>query len=204
MRRLGGFLHGFVTAVLLLALAGSTSAAQGLTVKGDAQAWKEIEAAFIKFSKAKSYRAKMIMKDGGTTTMETVPPDRMRTITTTGAETYEWITVGNQVRVRQGNGPWTCVPSAGPAPIPNTNPQQMAGEVTAARGPAVVIEGVQTQSYSYTWKDAVSTSNLKLYVAVNNGLPKRIESLDNKGAVEMTINYYDYDVPITINLPACG
>lgn len=192
-----------ITAAVVLALvtAGAT-AAPALVVRGDARAWSEIAAALTKFSRLKSYRAEGNMSGGGSMSMEVVNPDRFRTRMEAGGVTIETVVVGKETRFRQGNAPWMCT---GQAPtVPTTNPERFTGEVTAAKGPAATIDRVATQSYTYTWKSGGQTSNFRLYVATGNGLPKRMELLDEKGAVQMTFDYYDYDAAITIALPSCS
>ncbi len=146
------------------------------------------------------------MPGSGGGTWEYVRPDRFHSVTDVGGVRTEAIWVGQQVRLRQGNGPWQCVSWNMPPPAPDTS--QMAGEVTAQKGPVVTVDGVQTQSYSYTWKNVVPgafsmTIASKVFVAVATGLPKRGQTLDDKGAMTSQTDYQDYDAPIRIDLPAC-
>ncbi len=190
-----------VVLAVTLIVSVTATAARDLVVRGDAKAWAEIEAAFIKFTKVKSYRTKGSVTGGGTFLMEIVNPDKFHHVMDFGGVKMETIQVGKEVRFRQGGGPWMC--TGQPVPVLDTDPQKLTGEVTAAKGPAAVIDGVQTQSYTYTWKDQQITTYLRLFVAKSNGLPKRIEDLNDKGGVQSTFDYFDYDAPITITLPVC-
>lgn len=205
-------MHRMKMAVALFAaltLSVATVSAQGLKVKGDAKAWSEIEAALIKLNKLKAFRQKMSAPEGSIT-MAIVAPNKVHTtFSAQGAESMETIMVGSEVRMRQGGGRWNCMPpgmkppQVGPA-AQQTDPSKMSGEVTASRGPAVAIDGEQTQSYSYTITSGGSATNFRIYIGVANGLPKRMQVLDARGAVTITIDYFDYDAPITVVLPACG
>ncbi len=170
-------------------------------VKGDPKAYAEIKAAFDKFLHVKSYRMKGTLQDGVSMTMEVVPPDRYHTVMNMGGVVSESIAVGKEARVRQGGGPWQCLPEQ-ESVVPK-NPGEIKGEVTAAKGPVVAVDGVQTQSYTYSMIEEGVKSNYKLFVALTNGLPKRLQILDEKGAVTGTWDYFDYNAPITIALPPC-
>lgn len=74
-------------------------------------------------------------------------------------------------------------------------------ETTAARGPAAVLDGVPAQSYTYDYSGSFGTH--RLFVADVTGLPKRIQWLGDHGEVVMQADLFDYDAPITIELPAC-
>lgn len=185
--------------VVSLVNTSNIMAAEKLIVKGDAKAWAEIEAAYIKQNKVKSYRAKGTMSGAGVT-IEFVTPDRWHTKMDTGGFAMETIMVGNDIRFRQGGGPWQCTGQA--AEVPMTDPGKMSGEVTASKGPAVTVDGVQTQSYTYTWKIEGIVVTSKIFIAVSSGFPKRIQMLGDKGEVEAQYDY-DYNAPITITLPPC-
>lgn len=198
-----------VVLVGLALVASAAAAPPKLTVKGDAKAWAEIEAAFIKLMKLKSYRAKVTMTGGGAGTWEFVSPDRFRSVMDLGGVRTETIWVGKEMRFRQGNGPWQCV--SDPTPPPATDTGRMTGEVTAQKGPVVAVDGVQTQSYTFTWKTAAiapgapaMTMTSKVFVAIATGLPRRSQTIDDKGAVTSQTDYYEYNTPIRIDLPACG
>ncbi len=185
-----------------LATTGNAAAQSGLAVKGDPKAWKEIEAALTSFSKVKTYRAKQTVAQGVSMALEAVNPDRYHTKMTMAGFAMETIQVGREVRTRQGKGPWMC--TGLPADTPETNPTKMTGEVTASRGPAERIDGVSTQSYTYSWKSRKLTARFRIFIAGNNGLPKRMQMLNEQGAAQMTFDYFDYNAPVTITLPPCS
>jgi len=104
-------------------------------------------------------------------------------------------------------GVWQCPPKMGTG-----GPQGPAGKTGAE--PAVsrlgdaVIDGAATQVFlavqtghgqgpSFSGKARVS-------VLKEKGLPRRVEMLDASDKPMMTMDYRDYDAPITIQLPQCG
>jgi hypothetical protein len=124
---------------------------------------------------------------------------------------FESVQVGKDIRIRTGgSGPWQC--TGQPSPPPMTDPKQMSGEVEVARGPAAAIDGVPTRNYTYTWQNSRAAApagvpnmsvTTRLFVADASGLPKRAQILNSNNQVETQFDY-EYDVPITITLPACG
>ena len=48
------------------------------------------------------------------------------------------------------------------------------------------------------------SSNARVYVLKERGLPRRVEMLDASDQPTMTMDYRDCDAPITIQLPQCG
>lgn len=199
MRNLGERTALAVIAVFLATL-GATA---GPVVKGDPKAYAEIKAAFVKWLHVKSYRAKQASEKMGSMTMEFVSPDRYHIVQKMGGVVAETINVGKEGRLRQGGGPWQCLPEQEPMSFNLKDMEEIKGEVTAAKGPVVAIDGVQTQSYTYSTNENGKTSNQKLFVALTNGLPKRIQGLDKQGAVKWSIDYFDYNAPITITVPPC-
>jgi hypothetical protein len=144
--------------------------------EGDAKAWSEIEAALAKLYKLKAFRQKVTAAEGSVT-MAVVPSNKIHTtISSQGGETMETIVVGSETRVRQGGGRWNCMPPGvkvtqmGPS-VQQPEPRKMSGEVTATRGSVVAIDGVSTQSYSYTLTSRGSATTHRIYIGVANGLP---------------------------------
>ena len=199
--------HMATAFAVMLAATITASAAPDLVVKGDPRAWAEIQDAFIKLFKLKSYRMKVSTAEGAIT-ISFVPPDKTHTVVSQGGNSIESIRVGNESRVRQGGGPWQCLPAGARMPQlggeAKTDPSKIAGEVNASKGPVVAVDGMQTQSYAYSHTAGGTTAQYRMFVGVTNGLPKRLQGLDGKGGVTSTIDYYDYDAPITITLPACA
>jgi hypothetical protein len=191
--------------LLLAGLLAPPPAGAAMVVKGDPQAWSEVRAAMLRLVNAKTYRTKMTGTDGTTMVIETVLPDRFHTQGTFGGQMAEMISVGTTSRMRQASGPWFCPPGSQAAPpVPKVDPDTMADEITVQRGPASVIDGVPTQSYAYTTKSRDLTTRTRLYIATATGLPKRVELLNDSGAVTSTFDYYDVGAPITIELPNCA
>lgn len=186
--------------MLLLGLLISPAQAGGPAVKGDPKALQKILAAFNRVSAAKTYRMKGTI--GGTSTvMEAVMPNRYHTwVESPDGKVFETVRVGSEVRFQQDGQRWTCAP-AFRLNVPDTDLASLSDKIIAAKGPIAMIDGVATQSYTYTLAGQGYT--IRLYVTIADGLPKRMEGLDSTGAVESTFDYYDYGVPITIDLPAC-
>lgn len=192
----------------VVSTAGAT-APDVLTVKGDRQAWLVITTASARQSQVRSYRATMTAPGSGRTggTIEVVNPDRYHIV----MEQFESIQVGKEMRIRAGGGPWECPPAGQESPQRAADPKPMSGEVEAVKGPAVDIDSVPTQSYTFTWKRGVAAAaadvpnaavKTRFFVANVSGLPMRMQILGDKDHVEMQFDY-EYDVPITIDLPSC-
>jgi len=194
--------------VLLLA----AGAGAQVTVKGDAAAWREVTAAYENLGKLKSFRMKMepVGQTDGAFVIEKVPPDRSRVlIQSQQGVGIEMISVGNEVRSRVNTGPnqatpWQCRAAPGQARS-EPDPLKAKGEVTISRLPDATIDGAQTRGYRSTMTSEGKPSHSRIFVLVDRNLPRRTEVLDDAGSkVEMTIDYYDFNAPITIDLPKCG
>ena len=178
-----------------------TAAPAGPRFQGDPQAIAEVQAAFQKFGAAKSWRARMSSPQGGTQTMEHVTPDRYRMVLTQGNQTTEMFIIGNEMWLRQGG---TCQKM--PAAVPVQNPRQYVEHetdttITVTKGGPETVEGTPTQTYMMTVETRGQQSRQKLFVATGTGLPRRIEVQSQQGTT--TIDYLDYDAPITISNPPC-
>lgn len=195
-----------VVGIVLVWVAG---AAAQLTVKGDARAWQEVTAAYEKLAKLKSYRVKMTMEgQPGAMVTEHVNPGRTRMVMTVQGMTLESVTVDGKTAYRQtGGGPqgsaWTCrsMPAGGVQAPPE--PKAFKGEVTAGRIADATVEGTKTSGYEYTWVTQGQSIKQRLYVA-GDGLPRRMVVLDAAGKAQTTMDYYDFNAPITIEAPKCG
>lgn len=186
--------------MLLLGLLISPALAGGPAVKGDPKALQEILAALNRMNAANTYRMKGTI-GGAPMMVEAVMPNRYHTkVEWPGGSVFETVRVGSELRFQHDGQRWTCAP-APPLSFPNTDLASLSDKVIAAKGPVATIDGVATQSYTYTV--AGQRYTVKLYVTIVEGLPKRMEVLSSTGAVESTFDYYDYGAPITIDLPAC-
>lgn len=168
------------------------------TVKGDAAAWGEIVAALEK-QQTVSYRAKSMIGGGIT---EFVPPNSTHAII---PGLLEAIWVGDAYRVRAGEK-WECTPApTGGAPGLIPPIWKQPGEVTVARSQNLVIDGMPTRGYDFTRtgtsKGRTITMKYKLFVAVQTGLPRRLEV---SGGARETFDFYDYGAKITITPPPCS
>ncbi len=71
-----------------------------------------------------------------------------------------------------------------------------------------MIDGAAAQVFLATQtgqRPGPSVDNrMRVSVLKDGGLPRRMEMLDASGKPTMTIDYRDYDAPITIQLPQCG
>lgn len=194
---------------VLLLVAGASGQ---VTVKGDAAAWREISAAHGNLAKLKTYRMKIATTgQPDSIVMEKVNPDRTRMIMQGQGMSIETIIVGNETpRTRMsGTGVpagWQCQrgqAQAGPggsAP----DPAKAKGEVTVSRLADATIDGAKTHGYQYTTRSDGPPVQSRVFVLADRSLPRRTEVLDEGGKVQSTIDYYDYNVPITIDLPKCG
>ncbi len=187
-----------LAAVVLLLVSSPVRAAPGPTFKGDPQAVAEVKAAFQKFTAAGSWRSRMTA-GGSNTLTEYVAPDRFRMVITQNNQTTEMFMIGRDVWVKSGG---TC--SKVPMNAPVRNPKEIAehasaeSTITVAKGGPASIEGTPTQSYMVTTESRGTTTAEKLYVAAGTGLIRRIEI---QGREPMTIDYFDYNVPLKVDPP---
>ena len=98
---------------------------------------------------------------------------------------------------------WQCVP---PSQAASLRPQQPAtpDEVTITRLGESSIEGTRTQGYQYTQVVEGRPVTQRLHVLVETSLPRRLEVMDSGGNITAVVDYYDFNAPITIELPRCG
>lgn len=185
-----------------------TGAEAQVTVKGDARAWQEVSAAYEKLYKLKTYRVKMgVEGQPGTMVTEYVNPGRTRTVMAFEGMTIESVSVDgkNAYRsTRAGTAPsaWACSAPPGGAQTP-PDPKSVKGEVTVARIGETTIAGTKTSGYEYVWVVQGQSVKQRLYVA-GDGLPRRLVVLDGAGKPQTTMDYSDFNAPITIELPRCG
>lgn len=188
------------TAVLLILVWLSTTAAAGpaaAAYQGDAQVIAEVQAAYQKFRAARSFRSR-ISVGGFTQTTEYVAPDRYRIASGEGQQAVGTVIIGQDMWQSAGGA---CLkrPNAG-----FRNPREAVehptdAKITVARGGPEVVEGTATQTYNLTIESQGRQARQKLYVATGTGYIRRIEVSSDQGAA--TIDYLDYDTPITINPP---
>ncbi len=192
--------RGVWVVTLVVWLAAAAVAAPGLTVNGDAQAWREVGQAMAKLAALRSYRIRSDMGQGETMVVEFVNPDRMRMVM--GGGELEVVRVGGEQRVRMAGGPWQCRMMF-PAPQPPSGgPPEGETRVTVQRGPNRKLGGEETRTYRY-WFGSKPDAVMHLYVSVRTGLPRRLQVLDQAGKVQTTMDYTDFNADIRISLPPC-
>lgn len=98
---------GWFSMLIILCCVGFTAAASGLVVRGDLQAWTEIERAVDKLNGLKTYRARFRMSQSAGR-LEVVNPDRFHTAIEIGGVVHEIIQAGLVVRSRLGGKKWEC------------------------------------------------------------------------------------------------
>jgi len=102
------------------------------------------------------------------------------------------------------SGVWQC-PEAGQGASSSSSSSN--AEVAAVRLGESTIEGARTQGYDVTFTEQregrTTTSKMRMYMLADRQVPRRIESFDASGKSQGMMDYYDYDAPITIDLPAC-
>ena len=197
-----------IAAAVSLSISLAQPAVGAGTVKGDAAAWAEIVAAFKKLEGI-SYRMKMT-SSGVTTIREFVPPTSLHIVSQTPAGGSEIIIVGTVYAARKPGDKWAC-PPGGPETwkstfFPKVEDIPAEQTVTVTRVQGLVIDGMPTRGYDYTFTGQVQgqshTQKQKLYVGVPTGLPRRA-SMESDGYAS-TIDYYDYGAKITITPPSCS
>jgi hypothetical protein len=198
--------------VLVLVMLLATAAGAQVTIKGDAAAWREVMAAHQNLAKLKTYRMKMITT-GQTEAfvIEKVNPNRSRMKMQTQGVSMETIVVGKETRTRMTGAPgmpagWQCQSPQAQAGTPGQAPDPVSakGEVTIKRLPDTTIAGAKVLAYQYTMRSQGPAVSSRIFVLADRRLPRRTEVLDGAGKVQSTIDYYDYNAPITIDLPKCG
>ncbi len=94
---------------------------------------------------------------------------------------------------------WQCLKAV---PIPFTiDPEKGTGEVSVARKPDEVLEGIPVHVYADTSPQASPLT--KGYIGIQTGLPLRIVSANTDTGRPDTIDFYDYGARITIPPPPC-
>lgn len=266
-----------ILSIVLVVLVTWPALAQSqATVKGDAAAWREVEAAWQRLGALRSYRMRMVAPpdvqgaDKMRMVMEFVNPNRNRMVVDIeDTMTMEVIRVGQEPPRRRVilKGEMAQVASQSPSQAPSlvnrilgggifgfisaamdpigfvTNmvvgavtqavtqsvmsqvapagadirpgvwqcqrPQTSASvsastrEVTVARAGEATIDGARTLGYDLTFVEQSGTTKMRMYVLADRQLPRRTASFDASGKLVGGMDYYDFDAPITIELPPC-
>ncbi|MGH2403567.1 MAG: hypothetical protein ACRDGN_03800 [bacterium] len=195
--------------MLSLVLPTATSAGPAGTVHGDPQAIAELRAAQEKFAAAKSWRSRRTMSAPGAslpaTATEFVAPDRTRMSWPDGrGGTAGTVIIGRDV---WNFGSGACA-KGGSAPARVQDDRESVrgrSDVTMeiTKGGRETVDGTPTQTYTRASTTSEGQVREKFFVAIDNGYPRRIEMTVQQAGVTVTItiDYSDYDTPITINPP---
>ncbi len=199
-----------IVLLLILVVVLAAPASAQVTVNGDAAAWREVMAAYQRLEALRTYRMKFtgVGVPGAGAVTEVVNPDRSRTVVDLGQGGMEFVTVGKDTRTRLGNAAWQCQGTSGKRNVGGLpiNPREAKGEVAVSKLGVVVIAGARTVAYQFAYSKTATAqpTNVRLYVLADGGLPRRSEVLDKDEKVTVTIDFYDFNAPITIELPRCG
>lgn len=181
---------------------------------------------YQEMAKLKSYRADMTTtglptgtgtgSSSGTSKMkmEVVLPDRIHAV----GDSMEMLMAGGSVWMKDPDGSWQKFAMG--LDFDAANPKQLEEQLSASTdhrliGPEL-LDGTPTMVYEYktTFKNAADPAarppgaptnqvyTAKVWIGVADNLPRKVESADPNSPARTTILYYDYNAPITIDLPA--
>jgi hypothetical protein len=199
--------------------AATTAATPAPAAAGDARS--ALGDVFRGWSGVKSFRARVdaALTPGATPQpamqMEVLLPDRMRGTVNAGGQTLEMVMIGGTAYIKLPTGQWMRSPGQIPVDFTGLDPKRFESDfqrdVTNVRlvGPDVV-EGTPTLAYTYDFVPSTPTKpgvkpgpqTAKLWVGVADRLPRRFEVAGGPTAGTVTVTYYDYGAPITIDAPA--
>jgi uncharacterized cupin superfamily protein len=208
----------FVAALSLLVAACATVQPTQTVGPNDPAALAAIRAAYMKASRQKSFRARMLSESGGKVsegTMEFAAPGSMRMVMK--AQNMEHIVVGG-THYMKSDGRWTRLPFTPGNMIEQfrKDPAALAAFERTVSGAQVVgpepVGNQRAMAYRYYQAGRVagglasSAGWVKLWVGAN-GLPLKVES-DASGRMlgfssksKTTIFYEDYGAPVRIAAP---
>lgn len=189
---------------------------------GSANPKDDLSTAFANWGSVKTFRAKMTttgLPDAAgpqERTIDVVLPDRLHM----KDPRTEMIKVGGDMWIKLPTG-WQKF--AQNVDFDLTDPKKFESEIGASTGTRLigpdVFEGTPCLVYEYTTRftggqtavpgkpgdKAASklpdTYTSKVWIAVADNLPRKVESADPSSPAKTTIVYYDYNAPITINPP---
>lgn len=192
--------------IALLVSAGPAHAAPAaVRITGDEAAAREYFSAWERLRQLRTYRVRMA-SGGQNMVTDHVNPNRQRIIIGSGNDRQEILLVGNEMRVRSGTGPYMCLPPQARPQIggPNPDPQSAQGEINVTRLPDASIEGAAVRGYLIATTSEGRAMRMRGWVLTSGEL-RRIEFLNAAGSVESTMDYYDFNAPITIpDPPPCS
>ncbi|MBM3450251.1 MAG: hypothetical protein FJX78_04605 [Armatimonadetes bacterium] len=185
------------------------SPAAGPRFTGAPEAIREIEAAFQRLNRLNGYRVRYSERGvEGASVIDVQNPDRRRTLVPQEGATLEVTQVGARTIVRltrpDMNGQWRCSPIlSAAADLPITNPSRLNAEIAVVklRDEEIALARVAVYEYNIRLPEG-EVLRSRVYVNQAGGLPRRWSVLDRDGNALGTVDYYDYNAPITIQLPA--
>jgi hypothetical protein len=100
-------------------------------------------------------------------------------------------------------GVWTCEEGEATQASSRSSPN----EVSVARLPDTTIEGAKDRGYDVTMgvvQDGKNmTTRMRVYILSDRQMLRRMEMLQPDGTLQGTMEYSDFDAPISIELPKC-
>ena len=205
-----------LTRILLCILLGIPAVSHAAT--SAEKAVGEVLVARMSLDRLRSYRVSVtlapgtvvVLTQGATVLVEVVTPDRYRSVfKIAGLGTAESITVGERTRSRaigaRSPARWECKADDRPVqallPVIPAKPGDI-GSITAFG--ETTIGGTRVRGFRYQRREGTRLSTYRLYTLPARGLPRRVEAFSAQGKPDVTADYHDYNVPISIKLPPCG
>ncbi len=205
-------------AVMVVCLLIGIPAGSSQASPRDAKALNEIVAARRTLDWLTSYRVNVtlapgtvvLLTRGAAILVEVVNPNRYRSIFTMGAlGSAESITVGRETRSRttakRSAGRWECKPGEAPVhallPVLPSRRDEVASITVLGQA---TTQGAVMRGYDYQKKEGGRLNRYRLYTLAELRRPRRIEAFSAQGRRDATADYFDYNAPITIELPPCG
>jgi hypothetical protein len=165
-----------------------------------------LKGVFHNFAGVKSFRAKMTTS-GGTTanqemTLESVMPDRFHIV----SKQFEAYLIAATFYMKAGNQ-WQKMALPKSFDLGLVDARKLEAELQATTETKLigveVLDGTPTVVYQYTTTiktPTPTTYTAKVWVAVADGLPRKMEST-TKAGVKTVMTYYDYNANIVIEPP---
>lgn len=185
--------------IWMIVVPSASAAPTGPVFAGNPAAVAEMQAVFDNFSRVNSYRGRMSGPSAGI--FEWVRPNRMRMIMTTGGQTIEMVVIEGKAWMKM-KGQCRAMPGGQAMQLPTEVAWGTHVEsVKVTKGGTQTINGTRIQVYNLeTKKKDGGTGKSTTYVDLRTRLPRRFEATEESGG-KMTIDYLEYNIPITITPP---
>ena len=165
-----------------------------------------LKGAFRGFGGVKSFRAKVTTTGGTTansdTTLEVMMPDRFHIV----GKQFEAYLIATTYYMKVGNQ-WQKLALSKAVDLSSVDPKKLLADLDATTETkligAEVLDGTPTTVYQYTTTiktPTPTTVTAKVWIAVVDGLPRKMEST-TKAGVKTVMTYYDYNANIVIEPP---